>query len=153
MACSPNFPFFIVKLPMSKCVPNFVFKDKKKKEICGKWLLKTHLLVLSSQALAHKASRHVAFLHLLLFQWRTAIPDAPRTDANQSFYSERDNLWCAQRVTDPISSMFPLSCPMFRVVISLHQARRSSPATSISRVTIYPANNRSWQAACKQKEC
>lgn len=85
-----------------------------------------------------------------LFLWRRAIPGAAKRDANQSFYSERGNLWCARRVTDSISTMFPLSCPMFRAVISLLRASRSPSATPFSRVTIYPTNNWLWQVACKQ---
>lgn len=82
---------------------------------------------------------------------RTAIPGAAASDANQSFYSERDNLWLARRVTDSISGMFLLSCPMFGAVISLHQAACSAAATPISRVAIYPTSNWIWQAACKQR--
>lgn len=72
---------------------------------------------------------------------RTAIPGAAASDANQSFYSEGDNLWLARRVTDSISGMFLLSCPMFGAVISLHQAACSASATPISRVAIYPTSN------------
>lgn len=72
---------------------------------------------------------------------RTAIPGAAVSDANQSFYSEVDNLWLARRVTDSISGMFLLSCPMFGAVISLHQATCSAADTLISRVAIYPTSN------------
>lgn len=86
-------------------------------------------------------SCHVVFTHLVCSCEGQQFQVQRGSDANQSFYSERDNLRCARRVTDSISTMFPLSCPMFRAVISLHQAPRSTPATPISRVTIYPTNN------------
>lgn len=87
------------------------------------------------------ARNAIVFTHPVCFQPRTAIPGAAASDANQSFYSEGDNLWRARRVTDSISGMFPLSCPMFGAVISLHQAACSAAATPISRVAIYPTSN------------